>query len=375
MKALDRFDAGQLRALCAAALLSPALRFCPTAGVLEAGSAAWLSMLAALPPLLLYAAFLRRFLSLRREGEGLAELCGRAVGEKAARPLLLAAALWFCFYGGFALRAGAERFITTVYPHSTPAVFVVVLGSLAALAALGPSRTLARTARLILPLLAGALALILLTALLSAEKENLPPVTLRDLPGVLRGGLPAFDVIAGVLVLGAFLAGALPPGAGRARDDALFLAGAALFLALLNAAILGTFGAELTGALTRPFFYLVRNLIFFRSVERVEALAVALWVFPDFLLVSTALFAAQLCLRRAWGFPVAREIGALFSMARGRWLIPLCALAAVLSALWMAPDQKTFLFLSTRLIPALNLGFALLALPGIYLIGKRKRRL
>lgn len=374
MKALDRIDDGQLRALCAAALLSPALRFCPTAGVLAAGRAAWLSMLAALPPLLLYAAFLRRFLSLRREGEGLAELCGRAVGEKAARPLLLLTALWFCFYGGFALRAGAERFITTIYPHSTPAVFVVVLGLPAALVALGPSRSLARTARLILPLLVGALALILLTALLSAKKENLLPVTLRDLGGVLRGSLPAFDVVAGVLILGAFLAGSLPNGAGQKRGG-LFLVGATLFLCLLNAAILGTFGAELTGELTRPFFYLVRNLVFFRSVERVEALAVALWVFPDFLLVSTALFSAQLCLRRAWDFPVGREIDALFSMAHGRWLIPLCALAALAAGLWMAPDQKAFLFLSTRLIPALNLGYALLVLPAVYLVGKRKRRL
>ena len=375
MKAEDRFDPGQLRALCAVGLLAPALRVCPSAAALTAGRAAWLSMLAALPPLLLYAAFLRRFLARRGEDEGLAELCGRAIGERAARPLLLASALWLSFYAGFVLRAGAERLITTIYPHAAPAVFIVVLGLPCALAALGPSRTLVRTAKLILPLLAGALALILFTALFSARRENLLPVTGRDLLPVLRGGLPAFDVVSAVLVLGAFLAGALPRGASDARSDRLFLAGTALFLCLLELAILGVFGAELTGSLTRPFFYLVRNLVFFRSVERVEALAVALWIFPDFLLVSAALFAAQLCLRRAFGFPVGRQIPPLFSLRDGRWLIPLCALAALLAALLAAPDQKSFLFLSDRLVPALNLGYALLVLPTVFLIGKRKRRL
>ena len=90
---------------------------------------------------------------------------------------------------------------------------------------------------------------------------------------------------------------------------------------------------------------------------------------------SAALFAAQLCLRRVFGFPVGRQIPPLFLLRDGRWLIPLCALAALLAALLAAPDQKSFLFLSNRLVPALNLGYALLVLPTVFLIGKRKRRL
>lgn len=375
MNKADRLDAGQLRALCAVAFLSPALRFCPTAGILAAGRAAWLSMLLAFPLLLLYAVFLRRFLSCRRDGEGLAELCLRAVGEKAGKPLLLAFTLWLVFYAGFVLRAGAERFITTIYPHSTPAVFVLILGLLAALAALGPSRTLARTARLVLPLLLGALGLILLAALGSAKVENLLPVTTSGLLPLLHGSLPAADVLSGVAVLGAFLSAAAPAELFSVRKNARWLAFGTGFLCLLTAAILGSFGAELASQLTRPFFSLVRNLVFFRSVERMEALAVTLWVFPDFLLSAMALFAAQLCLRRALGGSAAWRGEALFDLSGGRWLILLCVAAALLSGLWMAPDQKTFLFLSSRLVPALNMGLAFLILPGVYVFGKRKGRL
>ena len=87
------------------------------------------------------------------------------------------------------------------------------------------------------------------------------------------------------------------------------------------------------------------------------------------------LFAAQLSLRRALRFPLDRQIAPVFSLTRGRWLIPLCALAAIAAGLWMAPDQPRFLFLSQRLIPALNLGFALLVLPGVYALGKGSGRL
>lgn len=375
MSTEDRIEAPQLRALCAMLLLSPALRFCPGASIGAAGRAAWLSALAALPFLLGYALFLRSFLSARREGEGLAELCARAAGEKAARPLLFGTALWMSFYAGFVLRAGAERFITTVYPHSGPAIFVVVLGLLSALAALGPARSLARTAMLVRPLLVGAVALILVTALFSAQKDNLLPLTRHDLLPLLRGGLPVVDVLLGVLVLGAFLCALLPAGDKRGPVNFLWLAAAAGFLCLLNAAILGSFGAELSGRLTRPFFSLVRNLVFFRSVERVEALMVTLWVFPDFLLSSAALFAAQLCLRRSLACYAPWRGEKLFSFKHGRWMIPLCSLAALAAALLMARDQRAYLFLSDRLIPALNLGFALLVLPAVYIIGKRKRRL
>ena len=375
MKTRDQISASQLRALCAMLLLSPALRFCPGASIAAAGRAAWLSMLAALPPLLAYAVFLRRFLSCRGEGEGLAELCLRAAGEKGGKPLLLGMALWLSFYAGFVLRAGAERFITTIYPHAGPAFFVAALGLAAALAALGPARTLARTAGLVRPLLVGALAIILLTALSSSQKENLLPVTARELRPLLAGSLPAVDVLLAALTLAAFFSGLLPEGAGGFRPWARWLLGAVGFLCLLNAAILGNFGAELAARLTRPFFYLVRNLVFFRSVERVEALMVALWVFPDFLLAAAALFAAQLCLRRAFGRASVWQGEKLFALGHGRWMIPLCSLAAIAAALWMAPDQKSFLFLSDRLVPALNLSFSLLVLPALYIIGNKKQRL
>ena len=271
----ERFDRRQLLALGAVMLLTPALRLYPASAVRLAGRAAWLSALAALPPLLGYCWFLGRFLRDREPGEGLAERMAAAAGKKSSGALLVLTGLWLLFYAAFLLRCSAERFITTIYPSSGPAVFALTLGLAAGLAAMGPARSLVRVAKLILPLLLGALGLILVTALSALSWEKLLPVTVGDLPRLGLGSLPVLDVFAAVMVLGAFFEGQTPRQPGRLRDGALWLGCGCLLLSLLGAAVLGSFGAELTGKLTRPFFYLVRNLVFFGSLERVVALVVA----------------------------------------------------------------------------------------------------
>ena len=82
-----------------------------------------------------------------------------------------------------------------------------------------------------------------------------------------------------------------------------------LMVTAVSLAVLGNFGAELTARLTRPFFSLVRNLEFFGSLERIEALVVTLWVFPDFLLVSALLYTAQHILRLCFDLDPSRPRG------------------------------------------------------------------
>ena len=375
MSSSDRFDRRQLLALCAVILLTPALRLYPAVPVAVAGRAAWLAAFIALPPLLAYGFFLSRLIGRRQAGEGLAELSRRAVGDRAAGPVLLGMSLWLLFYTAFILRSGADRFITTIYPNSGPGVFVLGLGLLGTLAALGPVRSLVRVAKLVLPLLLGALGIVLFTALVSVSKINLLPVTWQDLPALLAAALPAIDAVMAVPILALFLLPGCPPQPGGFRALAQWLCFACALLGLIGLAVIGSFGAELTARLTRPFFYLVRNLVFFGSLERVEALVVTLWVFPDFLMVSALLHAAQHCLRLALGCDALWQGEAVTDLRRGRWWIPLCGLAAVGTALLLAPDAASLRFLSRRLIPALQLGFALLALPAVYLTGRLRKTL
>ena len=372
---MKRITAHQWTLMSSLLLLGPALRLLPHAAALHAERAAWLGALPALPLLLLYARFLSRFWATRPAGTGLGEATLQLLGERWGRAALYALAGWLLFYGGFVLRSGADRLVVTVYPQAAPAVFTLSMGLCCLVAALGSARSLARTAALLWPIVSGILLLLLLVSLKGVERGNLFPVTLLDLPALLRASVPVLDVLGLGLFLPLFFLGFVEPGPKCGALRIRWLLGESLLLTLLMLAVVGNFGAALVARLSQPFFTLVRNLVFFRSLERIEALVVSCWIFPDFLLASLCIFAAQYCLRLALGAKPLQDRGGRLDSGHLRWLIPLCALTAVLVGLLLAPDLFSLRLLSERTIPFLNLALSFLTVPVLYLVGKRRKAL
>ena len=346
------------RALGAVLMLAPALRLCPARTAALAGPAAWLSPLLALPALLGYGWLLHRRLARRLPDEDTAALLRRALGVRAGDAAVFLVGLFFLFYAAFTLRSGAQRFITTIFPQAKSVPFALSMGALAALAAAGPLRALGRCGKVILPVILLVLGLVLLAALPTVEWNYLLPLQPRDALPALRGTAPVLDVLTAVLFVSVFLSA--PETAGRFAPDAVWLALLCLPLSLLSAALVGNFGAALTASLQRPFFYLVRNLVFFQDVERVEALVVALWVFPDFLLVSCSLLAAAHCLAAVLMLPV-RQIASIGGVA------------AALLACFLGRSAGSYTLLSERIVPLVGMGLALL-LPLCLLIGRWRKK-
>ena len=366
MEKQDPGSARQLRSLLTAALLAPGTRLIPGAAAALGGKAAWLGPLIALPGLLLYALLLEKLGS----GEALPERALRLLGRR-GRPLLLLLGLWFACYGGFVLRSGAERLQITAYPHSGPAFFVVCLALMALYAALGPLQGLLRLGRMTLPLLLGMLALILCAALEGLEPAELLPVTQRDAAALLRSAMPTLDLVSFALSARCLF----PTGreVGSLRRSALWTLGLCLELTALGAAVQGRFGPSLSARLSSPFFALVRNLVFFHSLERMEAPVVGLWILPDFLLASLCFQAAQRCLRTALGHPP-RAGERREDPGDGRLLLWLCAVPAAALALLPALDPATLLFWSRTGVPLLQLAVSFLLIPGIALACRRREK-
>ena len=359
---------GQMTALCAIALLSPALRLYPSFSAGTAGRAAWLSALLALPLLTVYAFFLCRLPC------GLCELAEQGMGRRVGRAVELLLGLWLILEAGFTLRTGAERMILALFPSAPPGLFVVCTGFLGLIAALGSLRSLLRMARMVLPLVLLCLAPVLLFALRGIDWGELWPLAPGDLPGAVRGMYPVVDVLSfGLYLPWLLLPRGLPPG-NRLRDWLLWLGGMSLLLLDLCVSVLGRFGPELTARLSLPFFTLVRNLVFFRTLERLEALVVALWIFPDFLMTSALLYGAQRCLRRSLGLEESLFLPKRTDWKDGRWLIPVCSLAAVGLGLILGPDQTSLETWSQRIIPVCNLAVAFGLVPILYIVGIRRKK-
>lgn len=375
MKTDYSFNRRQLLAACTVFFLAPALRLVPTASASAAGRAAWVSVPAALPVLFLYIWFLHTFLMRRQNNEGFAELILRALGMRAGKTALVLLSLWFLLYGGLTLLSGAERIMTTMYPSSGPEVFVLTMGVLCLIAALSSARSIIRTANLLLPTVLGVLLLVLIFALFSVRPENLLPVTAADAAGILKGSAATVDVVVMPAYTACFLSNMKPDTSTRLRDPLMWVLGVVLLLFWLITDIVGCFGAELAARLTHPFFTLVKNLVFFRNLERVEALLVSLWVFSDFIVISLCIFVAQYCLRLAMGKSADYAGEKAMDMRSGRWVIWLCAAAAVVTALEIPSDPLSLDTWSKMIVPCANLAVAFIVLPLIFIIGKIRKTL
>lgn len=370
----EHFNRNQYIALISSVFLSPALRLYPKQSVILAGGASFMSPAAAFAVMTLYLILLRSFLSRRADGEGLAELTLRALGKYAGGAVLFVSALWILLYCGLVVRSSADRFITTIYPNSSPTVFCVILGLLALTAALGSTTALVRTAKLILPAVFGVLLFALLFSLKSVKTENLDVQVSSIVPAAL-GAVPALNVISSVLVYPAFLISGMRRDGKSLRAYALWLALMCAMLSLLSIATVGSFGADLTARLEHPFFSMVRNFVILKSVERIEALVVVLWVFPDFLLASLLIMAAFRCLMCAFGKSGEFSGQRLFDFSGGRWLIWLCAAAVTVSSLLLAPTAEALSLWSQRIIPTANMIYVFALVPAVYAVGRIREKI
>lgn len=367
----EQYNSRQLFSLGAVIALTPALRLFPAQAARLAGRAGWLAPLAALPAALLWARAMALLLDTMQPGEQLPDLVLRLGGKHLGRPALTVFIVWCLTYAAFVLRSGADRLVGTVYPGASPVLFSQLMGLTALAAALSTPRALVRIGRMLLPLLFGVLGLLLFFALLSADWGNLLPLSPSDLLPVAKTVPVPLNIVAGSGTALCFLAGGLkehnPGFPALARWSALLCAG----LTLLSAAVIGALGAPLTAQLARPFFVLVRTLVFFRTVERVEALVVMLWIFPDFLMAALFLWAGQYALRLLCGFrPDAKQRPRL-DFSEGRVLIWAFGAAAIVLALFLAPTPRQLERWSTVYIPAANFTFVFVYLPLIYIVGRK----
>jgi len=369
------FDRRQLLSLGTIIMLAPALRIFPAETAAIAGRASWLCPLVAAPLLIGYLHFITKLMACRKEGENFQDLTLRALGNKAGKVALGVMSLWMLIYSGFILRAGVDRLIVTTYPNTSPTSFTLVMGFLALAAALGPPRSLVRTARMVRPVVLGVLFLLFIFACFSIDTQNLIPISKADIIPMIMGSAVSIDIISCSAVAMCLVMGAVQKQDGDFAHLSLWAMECLILLSFLGIAIIGCFGAELSAHLTRPFFVLVKNMVFFRTVERVEALVVMLWIFPDFLLTSVFLWAGQYSLRLMLGFEAGYNGEQFFDFSRGRWIIWLAAIGVTCFALKLAPDALSLDLWSAYIIPAANLSFAFLFFPLIYIIGKEKKRL
>ena len=277
----------QLCALLWGAVLAPAVEWLPGEGLEQAGRAAWLSGVLALP-WLLAGVWLWRGV-FRRGGVGVLR---RRWGGWSV-PLYLIYIMWCAAGCAVRLALCARRLAGSGLRDGSDWFFLLTMGAVLVWVAWGRLPALARAGEILLWVLAATAVCVLLLALPHSRWERALPVWGEDLPGALRAGLDA----ARCLCWGSF-AGLLCGDAEREQIHAgrRWLGWAAAGCAALSAGqlvILAGLGTRLAGQVYVPFFTLAKNVGVEGAFQRGESVVVAVWTLSDLLLAAGLVFAAR----------------------------------------------------------------------------------
>ena len=359
MKNADTMTYRQFLAACCASVFSPLSRLLPRAVLHFAGFSGWLAPLLALPLLLLLLFALRRLLTVEGRAVGLEEALELRLGRIPGKILSLLLGLWLVFYGGFLLRSGGERLLSTVYHSGRLLFFLLALLGLSTVFAMGKLRWAGRSAAISLLLFGGALAIVLILAIPVVRPAHLWPPMLTELPGIAKSALPVADVLS-PWVYFTFLRGRVIEGGDRKHGGLFAVVLMTIVSLLFLVATIGVLGAELCEDQQFPFFIMLKNLTLFHVMERFDALILAIWMMTDYISIGMSLLSASTAFCDVFG-----------KWERRTYVLPLAA-AMLLAACFMAPDAFVFDDISNMLVPAINLSLAFLLLPMVSLLPRKK---
>ncbi len=356
----DSMTFRQYLAAIGLSVFSPMSQRLPEAVLDHAGFSGWLAPLIALPILLGVAALLRYLTAAEGRAVGLGESLEGRLGRVPGKLLTVLLVFWLVFYGGFILRSGGERIISTVYPTASLSIFLPLLLALSLVFALGKLRWASRSTLVLRLFFMATLVLVLALALPSVKGAYVWPPSLRRPGKLLLAALPVAEMTT-PWVCFAFLRGRVSEDENslpRAFRGILLLT---LLTLLLLLTVIGDMGPELTGRQQFPFFVMVKNLRLFNLMERFDALIVGLWMMTDYVFVGMLLASASTVLQDLSG-----------SRGRKAWVV-LCAAGMLGTAVFISRDAFAFCHVSEKLVPAVNLGIVFLLLPLTALFPLKKK--
>ncbi len=306
----EQISARRLRGAAWAAILAPGVSVLPGLCAWQAGVGGWLSLIVALPAVLL----LGRVLARISRG-GLARTFFSLLGPAWGRLLTIIYIVWALVLGAARLRLSGQRMMFTARQETGVWFFLVVLVTACVWLVWRGAVVFVRAAAVFSRILILALVAVLVLTVSQIRMEHLWPLWKEDVLPVFRGAVSAL----GVLCYGVYAA-FLCDGA---EENEVWAGGAVWvcgLLALLQAAVLGNLGSELIGGLADPFLTLSKHVGVEGAFQRVESLVGALWLFADLALIGLLLTASR------------RMVECAMPRWNGTWVLSVCAAVVLLGS-------------------------------------------
>lgn len=271
------------------ALTAPILRIVPNYIATESQEGIWLVPLLAIIPAIILICALNSLINKypdKNFDEILEVILGSILGKIVAGLYMV----WIFILTTMYLRFYGERFLSTILV-GTPIEFIIVI-MLAFLFWVVKSslEAFARSTEILIHLFALIFLFTFLIVIPDIEWTNLYSITHHDLWYAGKSSYSLIGLFSYITVV--FFFGKQINNKDKLKNYGIKSILFVVFLSLLMIiSTVGVFGMDIIQQFPFPFFIVLKNLMLFNSIERVESLFIAIWVVSDFVIIAMFLFA------------------------------------------------------------------------------------
>ncbi len=321
----DKISTRQAIIIFLTAQSSPVIRIVPRDASKIAGRAGWLAPLFSVLPFVCLV-YIMHLLFEKQKDASLGELYLKVFGKVIGRVILAFYLVWFLILSGLYLRYFAERFLSALLPNTAPVFFYFTMLATVFYAVRGGIVNLARTVEYLFYLFTVVFVALFVLSIPNVQGINLLPVTQYDIIPLIGTMKPIFGIW-GYFSLVFFFGDEINDKEHIRRfglQGALYLLITCIMLLIQT---IGVYGHTVIQRVPLPYIVAIKSISLLQTIERIESIALAFWVFIDFTVIS---FFAYL---------VISVLKSLLSLTEGKNFISPIALFAFIFAFYLANDR------------------------------------
>lgn len=355
----DKISVRQLLFVFTIIVSSPATRFLPKYAAAHADQAGWVSPLASTVPFILLIFIIDGLLTKYKE-QSMSEIISIVMGKYLGKLILVIYLLWALWLSALYTRYYAERLTSSIYTTVNNNVIIFLTLILIAYMLRSGFTVIARMSEILLPFIGAMLIMLAIFLLPKVRTDNVLPVYFNDIVPIIKGSLSTTSILAYLFLL-FFLSEKIVN-----MKSFKFFGYVATYvnissIMLVTFITIGVLGFTVAQRAPMPVLITVKQVSLLDTIENIEAIIIAIWIFADFTLISTMFVV------------ILNIIKSLFKLSDTRPLINIIAILLYFLSLGICSSKFELEEFSNKLLVTLNISLGYGFPTVLFLLSKLKK--
>lgn len=284
----DKISVKQLLFIFTIIISSPATRIIPKDAAAKAAQAGWVSPIICVVPFIALILIIDSIMK-KYEGQSMSEIIASIMGNFLGRLMLVIYLLWALMLLALYMRYYVERLTSSIYPNvDNKEMLFLTLIPIAYMLRSGLT-VIARMSEILLPFI--GLMLVMLAAFLfpKVRVDTILPVYFNDIVPMWKASFSSTAILAYLFLL-FFLSDKLVNLKSFKKFGYIAAYVNISSLMLVNFITIGVLGSSVVERSPMPVLSVVKQVSILETIENIEAIIIAIWIFADFTLISTFFF-------------------------------------------------------------------------------------